>query len=287
MTFFSPLLAKLHLMWIGLIQSLPLLGIGLLVLVITWLMTKLVANFVEKTLAYSPIRTALKSLSKTLFKIAIWTLGVIVAATIIFPSLTPAKMLTALGLGSVAVGFAFRDIFENFLAGILIMLRAPMRIGDFIDCNGVQGQIEKITIRDSYIRRTDHELVLVPNAHLFKNPVRIQTNQPLHRYEVVVGVGYGTNLAQCKQLLKETVTKLEDVSSEYPVEVYTQAMADSSINIQIRWWAGSKPLDYYQSKDAVLSAVKCALDEQGIEIPYPYRTLTFAQDLTIKNHSTT
>ena len=85
-----------------------------------------------------------RELLLNLAAIGVWIGGCLVAATIVFPNLTPAKALAGLGLGSVAIGFAFKDIFENFLAGLIILFRREMRLGDFIECEGLQGRVEKI-----------------------------------------------------------------------------------------------------------------------------------------------
>ena len=82
-------------------------------------------------------------------------------------------MLAGLGLGSIAIGLAFKDIFENFLAGFLILMRKPMRIGDDIECEGLSGQVEQISIRGTFLRKRSGELILVPNSFIFKKPVKI------------------------------------------------------------------------------------------------------------------
>ncbi|MEQ9122383.1 MAG: mechanosensitive ion channel, partial [Alphaproteobacteria bacterium] len=110
----------------------------------------------------SRARPSLIDAMAKLARIGIWLVGALVAATILFPNLTPAKLLAGLGIGSIAIGLAFKDIFENFLAGVLILLRRPMRIGDDIDCEGVSGRVEAISIRDTFIRKRSGELVLVP-----------------------------------------------------------------------------------------------------------------------------
>jgi small conductance mechanosensitive channel len=131
----------------------------------------------------------------------VWTVGVLVASSIVFPGVTPANLLALLGLGSVAIGFAFKDIFENFLAGILIMLRKKVNIGDVIECETVEGRVEQITLRDTYLRHLSNELVLVPNAYLFKNPLKILTDASLRRYTVDVGVTYSADLDRAAEVL--------------------------------------------------------------------------------------
>lgn len=284
MEFLDPLLEQLTAMWVSFVQMLPMLGIGFFVLLMTWIVSKIVGKAVNTTLSRSHMRASLKQLFITLSKIGVWTLGIIIAATIIFPSLTPAKMLAALGLGSVAVGFAFKDVFENFLAGILIMLREPMRIGDFIECEGVEGRIENITIRDTYVRQTDDELILVPNAHLFKNPVQVVTDKQYRRHEITAGVGYGEDVDKCREIIQKAVEGIEGLVKDRPVQVFAKEFGDSSINYTVRWWAGSKPIDMHKTRDKAISAIKRALDDAGVEIPFPYRTLTFSEPLKIEGH---
>ena len=141
------------------------------------------------------MRSTLINLFETVLGVAVWTTGLLIAATIVLPGVTPANLLALLGLGSVAIGFAFKDIFENFLAGILIMLRRKVNIGDVIECEEVEGRVEEITLRDTYLRHLSNELVLVPNAYLFKNPLKILTDQAVRRYEVEVGVAYDADLS--------------------------------------------------------------------------------------------
>ena len=176
MNFLEPLLEQLRAMGTAGVKMLPLLGIALIAILFTWIVSKIVQKVLKKVTERAQLRPSLENLILTLAKIAVWTIGVLVAAAIVFPSLTPAKILAALGLGSIAIGFAFQDIFENFLAGVMIMLRKTMRIGDFIECEGVEGKIEQINIRDSYIRQTDGQLVLMPNSKLFKNEVYVRTD---------------------------------------------------------------------------------------------------------------
>lgn len=282
MKFLEPLYDQLSTMWVGFVQMLPMLGIGLFVLFATWIASKIVVKVLSTSLDHSPMRSSLKDLFGTLAKVAVWTVGVLITVTIIFPSLTPAKLLATLGLGSVAIGFAFKDVFENFLAGILIMLREPMRIGDFIECEGVDGKVELITIRDTYVRKTDGQLVLVPNAHLFQNPLRIMTDKKYRRFDITAGVGYGEDVDKCREIIRKAVEGLDGVVADKPIDVFACEFGDSSINYKVRWWAESTPRDGHETRDRAVSAIKSALDSEGVEIPFPYRTMTFAEPLVIE-----
>lgn len=209
--------------------------------------------------------------------VAIWIAGLLIAATVLFPNLTPAKLFAGLGLGSIAIGLAFKDIFENFLDGILILLREPMRLQDYIEGEGVDGQVEKITVSDTYIRRTDGQLVPVPNAVLLKNPVFILTDRPLRRTALTCGVAYSEYVDEARRVIEATIKSLACVDQSRPIQVFAQAFGSSSIDFEVTWWTGSRPAEARRSRDAVVAAVKVALDEAGIEIPFPSRTLTFKE----------
>ena len=285
MNFIEPLFQKVQRMWVGFVELLPLLAIALVVLIITWLMTRVLTAVLKRSLKNSKIRRSLRELFDSLIKVTVWTVGFLIAITIIFPSLTPAKLLTVLGLGSVAVGLAFKDIFENFFAGILIMLRKPMRIGDFVECESINGRVEKITVRETYLRKTDDQLIIVPNSFLFKNPVYVLTDLSLRRFDLVVGVAYGEDVDIAREVISSALEGLDDINQQRGVEVYAREFNSSSLDFTVRWWANSRPIDMHKSRDIVLTAIKKALDEAGIEIPFPYRTLTFKEPLPLSNHN--
>lgn len=264
------------------IAILPQLLIAILVIVLTYFAAVLVRKLVRRIFKNSRLRASLANLIVILSSMGIWVIGIMIAAIIAFPNLTPTKMLAGLGIGSVAIGFAFKDIFENFLAGIIILLRREMRINDYIECVGLEGKVENILVRETHVRQNDGQLVIIPNSMLFKNPVTIRTDLDQRRTTIICGVAYGEDVAQSRSVIREAVLSCPSVISDAkPVQVFAQEFADSSINFEVTWWTGSKPLDIRQSRDEVIQSIKSALDEANIEIPFPYRTLTFNEPLKI------
>lgn len=272
---------SLRALWRDFLERLPLILVGVVILLLTWCIEKLANAVVRRSVARARLRPSLSDLMVQLSTFFTWLIGVMVAAIVVFPGMTPAKLLTVLGLSSVALGFAFKDIFENFFAGILILWRFPFDKGDFVECNGLCGKVEDITIRMSLIRQVDGQLVVIPNAMLFKNPVNVITSQSLRRTTVVCGVAYSEDVDQSRTVIEGAVRECPTVADSKPVEIFAQEFADSSINFEVTWWTGSTPLEIRRSRDEVVAAVKRALDEAGIEIPFPYRTLTFKESLPL------
>lgn len=251
-------------------------------IILTWLIARGLRMGMRRTLSRArKMRPALKDALIALASTAVWITGLLLAVTVALPGLTPAKLVAALGIGSLAVGLAFKDIFENYLAGLLILLRKPMRIGDFVECEDIEGWVESIRFRDSYIRRTDGVLVMVPNAFIYKNPVRVMTDLDLRRARIEVGIAYGESVSEGRAVIEKAMEDLKTVNYERPVQVFAKGFGSSSIDFEVVWWTGSKPVDIRRSRDEVVDSIKTALDDAGIEIPFPYRTLTFKEPLQV------
>lgn len=270
--------------WVsGLLAATPRIAIAILVLIVTalivWGLRALIAKLGER----ASLRRNLIEVLQLITATALWLAGALIALTIVFPTITPGRALTTLGLGSVAIGFAFKDTFENFLAGLLLLLREPFAIGDHIECEGAEGAVETITIRDTHIRRTDGQLVVVPNAQLFQNAVTVRTDKELRRAAIICGVAYGEDVDEARGVIEEAVRKVDMVRDDVrDVQVFAKEFGASSIDFEITWWTGSRPLDIRASRDQVVAAVKRALDDAGIEIPFPYRTLTVNEPVPVR-----
>ena len=263
------------------IRHLPFFAVGLIVLLLTWTVAEIFQRFSRRLLGRWRRRQSLRDLVARLITIGIWSAGVMLAAMVVFPGLTPARALGAMGLASIAVGFAFKDIFENFFAGILILWRYPFETGDFIECEDIVGKVETINVRMSQIRKTSGELVLVPNSLLFKNPVKVLTDRDERRVSITAGVAYGEDLAAAVEVIEQSVKSCETVRQGRPIQVFPAAFGSSSVDIEVTWWTAPTPLDLRRSRAEVVTRIKQALDDAGIEIPFPYRTLTFKEPLAL------
>jgi small-conductance mechanosensitive channel len=211
------------------IALLPQIALAIVVVLLTWAAGRASAHLVAWLTRGSRLRPSLIELLQNLAAILVWLGGLLLAAAIAFPELLPTDLLAAIGLGSVAIGFAFKDVFENFLAGLLILYREPTRLHDCIFCNDVEGEVEKITIRDTHVRQTDGQLVVLPNATLFKNPVVIRTDQALRRVTLTVGVAYGEDVDQSREVIERAVRTIGSVAADRPAQVFAEAFGASSM----------------------------------------------------------
>ncbi len=262
-------------------EAIPGIVIALILLMITGIIASFAVKITDKLVGKTELRPSLRNLTETMVKLAVWLIGIFICAIIVFPDLTFTSMIAGLGIGAVAIGFAFQDIFENFFAGILIMLREKMRIGDIIECEGIEGKVEHINLRETHVRKLSGELTVVPNSILFKNPVEIITDEPKRRHSVVIGVSYDTELDHAAKVIRAAVEALDDIETDKGVDVFAQEFNSSSVDFLVRWWAGSSNRAGWETKDKAIRAIKSALDDAGIEIPFPYVTHTFKQNVPL------
>ena len=279
----GPLREKLSGYWTGFWSILPNLVFAILFLGIVWLVAALFKWIVPKLMGRAHVRQALIDVVLMIGKVVIWILGVLIAATIAFPSISIGNIFAAAGVGGLAVAFAAKDSLENFFAGMMLLFKEPFKKGDYIDCEGIEGQVQDITIRETLVRQTDGQLVVAPNSLFFKNPVTIRTDGDLRRTTIICGVAYDEDVDRARDVIEEAVRQVDSVRDDVKdVQIFAQEFADSSVNFEVTWWTGSRPIDIRTSRDKVVSAVKRALDEAGIEIPFPYRTMTFKEPLPLQ-----
>ena len=265
----------------GAVKLLPNFVIAIIVLIITAIVARVLVGVAKKLTSRAHIREDLRQLAQTLTKVVVWIVGFLLVMTIVVPGFTFGGAVAGLGVGAVAIGFAFQDIFENFLAGVLIMLRDKMQLGDYIEANGIDGTVEKITLRETHIRQFSGELTILPNSTIFKNPVKIYSDKPFRRFQLMVGVSYDTDLKKARKTIEDAVKAVPGIDEERGSDVYLREFGGSSIDLLVRWWVDTKQNNLLEVQSSVVNAIKDALDEAEIEIPFPYITHTFKEPVPL------
>ena len=266
----------------AIIEQLPSLIAGVVILLLVGFVVWIFGLVTAKLLKKLDLRPSLNDLILAFGKALIWVVGLLIAATVVFPGLTPSKVLGAAGLASVAVGLAFKDIFQNFFAGILLLWKFPFEPGDLIECAGVRGVVVETRLRLTTVRSTEGELIIVPNSHLIGNPLEVITSRPERRTMVSTGVAYKEDLARAQKVIAQAVEGCETVNTQKQWDVFVSGFGDSSMDLEVYYWTSSRPYEMKRSKSEVALAIKEALDREGIEIPFPYRTLTFDEPLRLE-----
>ena len=197
----------------------------------------------------------------------IFMLGFLLAATIVLPNLKPSDLIAGLGVSSVAIGFAFKDILQNWLAGLLILLRQPFDINDQIAINGHEGTVERIETRATIIKTYDGQRIVIPNSDIYTQAVRVITAHEFRRSEYQVGIGYDDDLDRACALLVAAVSKVAEVEQAPMAEALPWDLAPSWVTIKVRWWTHSHKADVTQVHAQVISTIKRTLEAADISMP--------------------
>ncbi len=206
-------------------------------------------------------------------RVLVVILGIIILLSYFGVNIT--GLAAVLGIGGLALSLAAQDTIADAIAGFIILVDQPFRIGDRIEIQGVGtwGDVVDIGLRTTRIRTRDNRLVIVPNSTISDNQViNYSYPDPRYRIQTHVGVAYGTDVEMVRQLLIDTVRQVEGVLPDRPVEALYIEMGDSAMVFRVRWWIGSY-VDTRRMFDQVHTALQNALDEAGIECPFPTQTL--------------
>lgn len=189
-------------------------------------------------------------------------------------------LLGALGVGGIALAFALQDILQNFVAGVLLQVRRPFRRGDQVKLSAYEGKVDDVNLRTVELTTFDGLTVYLPNAEVLKAPIVNYTRTPMSRTSLTVGLAYDTDLPRAQQVLVAACRSAAGVATVPAPEAWVELFNDSSIDLAVRYWHAADIASRWRVRSAVAMAIKAALDDAGMTIPFPQRTLWFGPDST-------
>lgn len=256
------------------VKLLPNLAIAFVTFFLLLAIAKVIGYFVRR----SSEKKGRHNLGAVLGSLVFWTGAIASAAialTILVPTLNPGDLIAGLGIGSVAIGFAFKDILQNLLAGLLILLRQPFEVNDQIEVNGMEGTVERIESRATLLKTYDGQRIVIPNSDIYTDAVTVRTAFDKRRSEYDVGVGYGDDLSKSQEVIRDAISKVEGVEKDPAPEALPWDLAASWVTLRARWWTDVRRADRVQVRAKVLRSIKDALDEAGIDMPYDTQVQLF------------
>ncbi|MBW3601964.1 MAG: mechanosensitive ion channel family protein [Actinobacteria bacterium] len=253
------------------LEVLPLIGVATIFIVLGVMGAGLVARAAERAMRRTSADPSAVGLLTRLSRTTVIVAVLIYALEILGVRVGP--LLAGLGIAGLAVGLALQGILENFVCGIILLLRRPFRAGDQIMTNDYEGTVQQIDTRVTRLRDYDGRLVLIPNAEVYKQPLVNLTRLGSRRTSVFVGVDYRDDADRARAVIAHAVGGVEGVASDPPPEVLLTELAESSVLFEVRYWTAPDIATVRQVQDGVLSAAKRGIQDAGMTIPWPIRTL--------------
>jgi small conductance mechanosensitive channel len=255
------------------VARLPLIAIGMLVLLVGLILAGVVARVTERGMRRASGDMVVTNLAVRLTRL------VVVLAVLLFAlsvaGIPVGAALAGLGIAGLAVAFALQSILENFVAGVILIIRKPIRHGEQARIGDHAGTVVDIDLRTTRLVDFDGQLVVIPNGEVFRTTIVNLTRQGRRRSTVVIGVDYRDNHDAVAPLLEATVAGVDGVLEDPPPQVLCLELGDSSVDFEVHYWTAPEQAATIQVRDRVLRASKSALEDAGMTIPWPIRTVAW------------
>lgn len=259
-----------------LVIMLPNLLLALLAIIAFLLIGKLFRNLLRRVLIKALNNSSLSVLiSKIVFFIII-TIGTFVALSVLNLDKTVTSLLAGAGILGLALGFAFQDIATNFIAGFMMAVKRPFRVGQVIHCEGQSGVVKHLGIRTTEIISFQGQEIIIPNKMLFQNPLINDSENIYKRIDLDARVSYGEDLERVREITIEAVKNIPHIQKEREITFVYKEFDKDAITFTIKIWVEFVANnDFSKSRSEAIIAIKKAYDKNGIKVPFPIRSLDF------------
>ncbi len=264
----APAFSKLKEMGRTAVLKLPLFGIAIVLIIIFWVIAGFVNRY-DGWLDRFKFSSLAKQLTKRVIRLAIVVIGFIIALEILDATAIVGAILGAAGLAGLALGFAFKNIVENYLAGILLSTRNPFEIGDSIEIDGKAGKVARLTSRDTVLVTFDGNHLRIPNGIVMNSVLLNFSRNPLRRFDFSVGVSTNYDLNDAKKLGLETLAANPAVLDDPAPMAIIDSLGDSSVAMKFFAWVDQRNHDFMKGRSESIRLIKEAFDDAGIEMPEP------------------
>lgn len=274
----SPVVARLAEEGYRLLAALPLLALSLLVVLAAWFLGRWLSRraLVSRVARRNPF---LQDLASTTVRWIVLALGVLVALEIMDATAMVGALLGTAGVLGVALGFAFKDILENYLAGVLLSIRQPFAPRDHVVIEGNEGVVVALTSRATILMTLDGNHLRLPNALVFRGVTLNYTRNPSRRFEFDVGIGVEEDLVEAQSLGEQTLASVDGLLEDPPPRAQIIGLGDSSVQVRYYGWVDQRSHDFGLVKGEAIRRVKLALEQAGLDMPEPtYRLHLYNAD---------
>ncbi|MDG4715687.1 mechanosensitive ion channel family protein [Winogradskyella marincola] len=279
------LVSKLEGWFNTIIEYIPNFILAILVMVTSYFaakyISKLVSRLVSKKVNQQSITTAISRVTA----VVVVALGLFISLGVLNLGKALTSLLAGAGVVGLAIGLALQGTLANTFAGLILSFRKKIQIGNWVETTGYSGEVIDINLKDFTLKEADNNIVVIPNKTILENPLKNYSLTTRMRVFLECGVGYESDLEKVEQLTKEVIAKTFDqVQKPEDVEFYYTEFGDSSINYLCRFWIDAESmLEKLRAKTKAIIEIKKAYDKEGINIPFPIRTLQFDNKLSVNS----
>ncbi|MDY2586613.1 mechanosensitive ion channel family protein [Winogradskyella aquimaris] len=243
--------------------------------------SKIVSKLVSKKVEQESITNAISRVTA----VVVVTVGLFIALGVMNLGKALTSLLAGAGVVGLAIGLALQGTLANTFAGLILSFRKKIQIGNWVKTTGYSGEVIDINLKDFTLKEADNNIVVIPNKTILENPLKNYSLTTRMRVFLECGVGYESDLEKVEELTKKVIADtFNQVEKPEDVEFYYTEFGDSSINYLCRFWIDAESmLEKLRAKTKAIIEIKKAYDKEGINIPFPIRTLQFNNKLNVKS----
>lgn len=279
---FSPARDVLWQLWRDTVQALPFIGFGLVILVITWWVTKGVSRLARRFFRRRIASALLRDVVAKAVSIPVFLMGLYLVLHVAGLTRLAVTVIGSTGLAGLIIGIAFRDIMENFLASILISMQRPFQLHDFIEVDGHAGLVQSMTMRGTVLMSLDGNHIQIPNATIYKSTIQNYTANPNRRGDFVVGIGYDDAIPMAQDIMMRVLTEHPAILPEPAPAVLVESLGAATVNLRVWFWLDSSEHDYFKTRSSVIRMIKRALQDAGVSMPDESREVVFPHGVPVR-----
>jgi small conductance mechanosensitive channel len=279
---FDPSIRVLNDLARGLVRVLPLIVVAVVVLAVSWIFARLMAYILRRRLQARPLSPLLREVMARAGGILVMLVGVYLVLRLAGLTQLAFTVVGGTGLVGLALGLAFRDITENFLASLFLSLQQPFREGDLVEVANVTGYVQRLTSRTTVLLTPDGNQVQVPNSTVFKSTIRNFTSNPNRREDFTVGIGYEDSISFAQDVVLKVLAEHPAVLAEPEPLVLVENLGSSTVNLRVYFWLDGARHSWAKVKSSVIRLTKRAFQDAGISLPDEAREVTFPHGVPVR-----
>jgi small conductance mechanosensitive channel len=251
-----------------------------LFLFVFWLIYRGIRKVAVRNMKKGEVDSSIRELLGSLIKWTVMGVGLVIACNQL--GIPIAAMLATVSIVGLAVGFAAQETLANFIAGIVIFLDKPFKVGDWVQFDDAFGQVKRVSFRSTRILTLDGEMIVIPNTQILSNKFSNHSTHPINRVNIPIGIAYKSSIDDARRTLLALTRDDSRIVKDPAPEVIVKDLGESSVNLVLRFWISDESIERRIGYDYTEKAKK-ALDAANIEIPFPHLQLFLEQTPALSN----
>lgn len=267
--------------WHLFLQKLPMIGLGLVLFILIFLSARPISELLVRPISFVSTSQLIRLVTRRLISILFILFGFYLFLRFAGLSEFAVAVLSGTGVIGLIIGFAFKDIAENFISSLLLSIQKPFKIDDVIEVEGRIGVVKQVTARATTLVDFDGDHIQIPNATVYKNIIRNLTANPKSRGKFVIGIGYDSSIVESQKIAMQVLNNTEAVLNDPEPQVLVDVLASSTVNLKVYFWINTHSHSLLKVSSFLMRTIMREFEKQGISMPDDAREIIFPQGIMV------